>query len=321
MLFALHASADVFKTNEIPVVPAEDLVPPPEDQESIVVKYANDGLPNKSFFQRIFTWFGFNGDPQSQSSNVKNAKKQSQKQPLKQNGYVYENPAKPFSPSPPQPQKFSQPPGYNSYTSDPSKVILSNGFRFESPTKLQQQTQGYTYEPPPAKLELQPETGYTYDPPKPIQFPQQPILQAQPVLQPQTGYTYNPPSVKLQQPSPTGYKYSAPPLKLQEPPKPQPTGYNYDPPTLKLQQKPLSLNDLVSSAASPTAFYTYNPLPINPFSQQQQAGDSFPCNRVPWMPVCFFYIYSFICIGKIVKRSFKKCLFVLHYRWSPVKMN
>ncbi|XP_055302891.1 uncharacterized protein LOC129568692 [Sitodiplosis mosellana] len=278
LLFALHASADVFKTNEIPVVPAEDLLPPPEDQESIVVRYSNDASPNKSFFQRVVTWFGFNGEQQSQSSNIKNAKKQSQKQPSKQNGYVYENPAKPFSPPPPQPQKFSQPPGYNyndpnkiGYNyNDPSKVILSNGFRFETPVKLQQQSQGYTYEPPPQKLELQPETGYTYDPPQPVKFQQQPIMHPQPILQ--------------LQPSPTGYTYNTPPLKLQEPPKPQPTGYNYDPPPLKLQQKPLSLNDLVSSAASPTAVYTYNALP-NSFSQQQQATDLFPCNRIPWMPM------------------------------------
>lgn len=263
LLFALHAGADVFKTNEIPVVPAEDLVPPPEDQESIVVRYSNDGKPNQSFFQRVITWFGFNGEQQSQSSNIKNAKKQSQKQ--KQNGYVYENPAKPFSP-PPQPQKFSQQPGYN--YNDPSKVILSNGFRFETPTKLQQQSQGYTYEPPPQKLELQPETGYTYDPPQPVKFQQPPIVQPQPILQ--------------LQPSPAGYTYNPPPLKLQEPPKPQSTGYNYDPPPLKLQHKPLSLNDLVSSAASPTAVYTYNALPNNPFSQQQQASD---CRQIPWIPV------------------------------------
>lgn len=291
LLFALHASADVFKTNEIPVVPAEDLVPPPEDQESIVVRYSNDGLPNKSFFQRIITWFGFNGEQQSQSSNIKNAKKQSQKQPQKQNGYVYENPAKPFSPSPPQPQKYSQPPGYNSYNNDPSKVILSNGFRFEGPAKIQQQSQGYTYEPPPQKLELQPETGYTYDTPQPVKFQQQPIVQAQPILQPQpilsqqnTGYTYGVPPVKLQQPTPTGYTYNPPPLKLQELSKPQPTGYTYNPPSLKLQHKPLSLNDLVSSAASPTAVYTFNALPNNPFSQQQ-ASDSFPCNKIPWLPM------------------------------------
>lgn len=271
----MHASADVFKTNEIPVVPAEDLVPPPEDQESIVVRYSNDGLPKKSFFQKFITWFGFNGDPQSQSTNLKNAKKQSQKQQsTKQNGYVYENPAKPFSPSP---QKFSQSPGYN--YNDPSKVILTNGFRFEQPSKLQQQsTQGYTYEPPPQKLELRPETGYTYDPPTPMK------LQLQPIQQPQNGYTYNPPPVKLQQPLPTGYIYNPPPHKLQEPPKPQPTGYNYEPP-LKLQHKPNNLNDLVSSAASPTAVYTFNAIPNNQFSQLQVNENSYPCNKIPWLPI------------------------------------
>lgn len=89
----------------------------------------------------------------------------------------------------------------------------------------------------------------------------------------------------MQQPPPTGYTYGAPPVKLQEPNRPQqPTGYNYDPPPVKLQQKPVSLNDLVSSAASPTAFYAYNPLPINQFNQAQ-TSDSFPCNKIPWLPM------------------------------------
>lgn len=276
MLFALHASADVFKTNEIPVVPAEDLVPPPEDQESLIVRYSqNDQTPSKSFLQRIVTWFGFNGDPQSPANKLKAAKQlQAQKlQSQKNGGYVYENPAKPFSATPPQ--KFSSPPTY-----DPNKVIIANGFRFEpAPPKLQ--SQGYTYEPPPAKLELQPESGYTYDPPQPQLTVK---LQPLPNLQQQTGYTYNPPPVKLQQPPPTGYTYGAPPIKLQEPQKPQPTGYTYNPPPVKFQQKPLSLNDLVSSAASPTAFYSFNPLPNNQFSQAQ-TSDSYPCNKIPWLPM------------------------------------
>lgn len=136
LLFALHAGAEVFKTNEIPVVPAEDLVPPPEDQESLLVRFKpNDQQAQKSFFQRVVTWFGFNGNSQS---NVKNAKKQTLKQPTtKQNGYVYENPAKPLSPQPP-PQKLQQAPGYQ--YEDPTK-ILQNGFRFEpSPAKLHQGT-------------------------------------------------------------------------------------------------------------------------------------------------------------------------------------
>ncbi|XP_031619135.1 uncharacterized protein LOC116338172 [Contarinia nasturtii] len=281
LLFALHASADVFKTNEIPDVPAEDLVPPPEDQESIVVRYQGDGQPSKSLFQRVITWFGFNGDPQSQSTNKKqNAKIQTQKtQQQKQNGYVYENPAKPFSPSP---QKFSQSPVYT--YDDPSKIILTNGFRYEPAGKLQPQSQqGYTYEPPPHKLELQPESGYTYDPPRP------PVkLQQQPTPQQNIGYTYIPPPVKLQQPSSTGYTYSQPPVKLQEPPKPQPTGYTYPNP-VKFQQKPGSLNDLVSSAASPTAVYSFNGYPFSQRQQQQQQqpqpSDSFPCNKIPWLPI------------------------------------
>lgn len=135
LLFALHAGAEVFKTNEIPVVPAEDLVPPPEDQESLLVRFKpNDQQAQKSFFQRVVTWFGFNGNSQS---NVKNAKKQALKQQTsKPNGYVYENPAKPLSPQPPL--KLQQSPGYQ--YEDPTKII-KNGFRFEpSPSKLQQGT-------------------------------------------------------------------------------------------------------------------------------------------------------------------------------------
>lgn len=311
MLFALHAGADVFKTNEIPVVPAEDLVPPPEDQESLIVRYqTNDQTPSKSFFQRVVTWFGFNGnDPQSQASkNNKNKSQKQQTQKQKQNGYVYENPAKPFSAPPPPSLNIQQSPGYN--YEDPNKIILQNGFRFEpSPLKLQQEQQvGYTYDPPAKfqqqqqQLQPQTQTGYTYDPP-PVRFQQQ---QQQPISQPQSGYTYSPPPVKLQQqpsagytynPPPVklqqqqqpsnGYTYDPPPLKLQNPPKPQPTGYNYDRPPVKFQQRPASFNDLVSSAASPTAVYAapFNVLPNRPFSQQQQTSDTFPCNKIPWLPI------------------------------------
>lgn len=345
MLFALHAGADVFKTNEIPVVPAEDLVPPPEDQESLIVRFQpNDQTASKSFFQRVVTWFGFNGD---QAQAAKNNKNKSQKQQAqKQNGYIYENPAKPFSAPPPN--KLQQSPGYN--YEDPEKLSVPNGFRFEpsplklqqepfagftydaQPFKLQQQPQqiqnqfqqtGYNYDPPPVKLQqqpnVQPQNGYTYNPPSlklqqqpttggytynqpPVKLQQQqqqpsngytynpPPVKLQQQQQPSNGYTYDPPPVKLQQqqqPS-NGYTYDPPPVKLQDPPKPQPTGYSYNPPPVKFQQRPASLNDLVSSAASPTVVYApYNVLPNNQFSQQQQQqnSDSFPCNRIPWMPM------------------------------------
>lgn len=112
-------------------------------------------------------------------------------------------------------------------------------------------------------------------------------LQQQPNSQPQSGYTYNPPAnpLKLQEATPTGYTYSVPPVKLQEPSKqPQLGGYNYPAPAnpLKLQQRPLNFNDLVSSAASPTAVYGLPP--INQFSQAQ-TSDSFPCNKIPWLPM------------------------------------
>lgn len=296
LLFAFHVGAEVFKTNEIPVVPAEDLIPPPEDQESILVRFSgNEPIPPKSFFQRIVTWFGFNGD------QGKNGRKPPQKQVgQKQSGYVYENPAKPFSPPPAKLQQSIQtssyqPPGYQ--YEDPSKN-LQNGFRYEpSPLKLQQQPPtGYTYDKPePAKIQQQPQqNGYSYDPPKlqlqpqsqplPTGYTYDPPLKLQ--LQPQLGgYTYNPPNpVKLQESKPTGYTYNPPPQKLQEPSKQPPfTGYNYDiPPNPLKLQRPLSFNDLVSSAASPTAVYGLPPIPG---FNQAQTSDSFPCNKIPWMPM------------------------------------
>lgn len=327
----MHVGAEVFKTNEIPVVPADDLQPPPEDQESLLVRYPNDQQSSKTFLQRIVTWFGFNGNPKIANKKPSSPQKQ---QGQKQNGYVYENPAKPFSPPPPKIQQSPDyQPGYQ--YEDPTKII-QNGFRFEpSPQKLQEQPHtGYTYDPPqPAKLQQQPQNGYTYvPPPVKLQLPQQQSQQngytydppsnklqlpqqqqqqngytydppsnklqlpqqqqngytydpppAKLQLLPQTGYTYNPPPVKLQQATPTGYTYNPPPVKLQEPTKQPPfSGYNYDPPPVKLQQRPLSLNDLVSSAASPTAVYGLPP--INPYSQAQQS-DSFPCNKIPWLPM------------------------------------
>lgn len=289
LLFAFHVGADVFKTNEIPVVPAEDLIPPPEDQESIIVRFSgNEPIPPKSFFQRVVNWFGFNGDPS------KNGRKPPQKQvgAQKQNGYVYENPAKPFSPAPAklqqqQPQTSSyQPPGYqyedpnknlqNGFGYEPLKLQPQpqSGYTYDPPAKIQQQPQqnGYSYPPPPQKLQLQPQPqlGYNYDPPAKLQ------------QQPQSGYTYNPPPVRLEL-KPTGYSYPPPPVKLQDPSKQPPfAGYNYDPPPIKLQ-RPLSLNDLASSAASPTAVYGLPPIPG--FNQAQTAGDSFPCNKVPWLPI------------------------------------
>lgn len=46
--------------------------------------------------------------------------------------------------------------------------------------------------------------------------------------------------------------------------------------------KIVSSNDLVSSAASPTAVYSFNAVPS--FSSGQSA-DTFPCNQVPWLPI------------------------------------
>lgn len=282
-------------------MPAEELVPPPEDQESIIVRFSgNDPIPPKSFFQRIVTWFGFNGDP------TKNGRKPPPQKQIgqKPNGYMYENPAKPFSPSPanlqqsPQTSTSYQPPGY--LYEDPTKN-LQNGFRYEpSPAKLQQQSQsgyiynppakiqlqpvqqsGYTYDPPPEKLQLKPQSnGYTYDPP--LNKLQEPSKQP-----PFSGYNYPPPPSKLQlQPLPTSYTYGAPPqpLKLQEAPKQtQFSGYNYDPPSQKLK-RPISFNDLASSAASPTAA-VYGLPPLPGFNQAQTAGDGFPCNKIPWLPI------------------------------------
>lgn len=308
-------SADVFKTNEIPVVPAEDLEPPPEDQESLLVKHAPQQLP-KTFFQRLVTWFGFNGDPQSQSSNLKGKQQnhqqqqQQQQQKQKQNGYTYESPNKLLQ-SQGQKQQFN---GYQ--YEDPSKLQLP-------PIQVQPQPQilqplsgnlinGYTYEPPPIKLQqLVPQmvapqiippqpVGYTYDVPSlKLQQPQALPTQA-------TGYRYEPPSIKLQQlpqaapTQSTGYRYDVPPVKLQAEPTQQ-TGYHYPNPNKvqqaeilqaqsggyhypkpqKIQRRPETLNDLVSSAASPTIYTAYG----SPFSQQQQQVDTFPCNKIPWLPI------------------------------------
>lgn len=73
-------------------------------------------------------------------------------------------------------------------------------------------------------------------------------------------------------------------MKSQEAPKQQNTqsqfiGYNYNVPSQK--QRAPSLNDLVSSAASPTAVYTYNAIPHN----AQQNTNLFPCNKIPWLPI------------------------------------
>lgn len=248
----------------LPSIPSDDLLPPPEDQESILIRFSQpEPLPPKSFFQRIVTWFGFNGEPLTQSSNVK-----SKQQAQKQTGYVYENPNKLQQ----QPQSQKQ---------------QSSGYHYEDPNK-------------PLKLQSQPPTGYHYEAPKPFKLQNEP----------QTGgYHYDDPNKvqKIQNPPPTGYHYDPPPMKQQLQPQillpqivqphlvPQPqllsqqqtqfTGYHYDSP-LKLQ-KPAKLNDLVSSAASPTAVYSYA-VPPRPFSQaQSQATDNFahPCNTVPWLPM------------------------------------
>lgn len=114
MLCALHVSADVFKTNEIPVVPAEDLVPPPEDQESLIIRHPND--QPKTFFQRIVNWFGIN--PNNANPNAQKNRRpppppqvpppppppllpqKLQQGPGPRPSYVFENPAKPFTPQP-----------------------------------------------------------------------------------------------------------------------------------------------------------------------------------------------------------------------------
>lgn len=241
----------------LPSVPSDDLLPPPEDQESIVIRFSQpEPLPPKSLFQRVVTWFGFGGEPQTQSSNVK-SKQQSQKQ----TGYVYENPNK--LQQQPQSQK-QQTPGY--HYDDPSK-----------PLKLQSLPQtGYHYDNPnkPLKLQNEAPTGYHYeDPNKPLKI----------VNQPQMGYHYEPPPMKQQlQPQIVLPQILQPQLISQ--PQMQFTGYHYDNP-LKLQ-KPAKLNDLVSSAASPTAVYSYA-LPPRPFSQAQQQANDFahPCNKVPWLPM------------------------------------
>lgn len=243
----------------LPSIPSDDLLPPPEDQESIVIRFSQPGpLPPKSLFQRVVSWFGFaGGEPLTQSSNVK-TKQQAQKQ----TGYVYENPNKL------QQQPLSQKQQTTGYHyDDPNK-----------PLKLQSQPQtGYHYENPnkPLKLQNEPPTGYHYeDPNKPLKLQNQP----------QTGYHYEPPPLKQQlQPQIVLPQIVQPQLISQ--PQTQFTGYHYDHP-LKLQ-KPAKLNDLVSSAASPTAVYSYA-LPPRPFSQAQvQATDSFghPCNQVPWLPM------------------------------------
>lgn len=238
LLLALHIGAEVFRTNEIPDVPAQDLVPPPEDQESIIIRYQGQQPPSKSFFQRIVTWFGFNGDNKQQ--NQKSKRQQLQKQQAqKQSGYVYENPAEPLAS---QPQKFQQSPIFN--YEDPNKIIQSQqiGYTYEPPPPLKLQQfplNGYNYDAPPVKLQqlpqiTQPQSGYAYDPP-PVKLQQLPQSAQQ-----ESGYNYDPPPVKLQQATQVSKpeKGYLPALKLQEQ---QPTrvqgGYNYDKP-LKLQQRP-----------------------------------------------------------------------------------
>lgn len=245
-------------------IPADDLVPPPEDQESIVIRFSQPGpLPPKTLFERVVTWFGFGAvDPLTQSSNIK-----SKQQAQKQTGYVYDNPNRLQQ----QAQAQKQPP---------------TGYHYEDPNK-------------PLKLQNQPQTGYHYDTPnKPLNLQNEP--------QP-GGYHYEDPNkpLKLQNQPQTGYHYEPPPLKQQLQPQivlpqigqtqliPQPqfisqpqtqfTGYHYGAPFK--QQKPAKLNDLVSSAASPTAVYSYA-LPPRPFSQAQSTDNfAHPCNKVPWLPM------------------------------------
>lgn len=251
----------------LPSVPSDELVPPPEDQESIVIRFSQpEPLPPKSFFQRIVTWFGFNGEPLTQPSNLK-TKQQQQSQ--KQSGYVYENPNKLQQQQ--QPQKQQSP---GDHYDDPNK-----------PLKLQAAPQaGYFYEVPnkPLKIQNEPQNGYHYDDPNKPQKLQ---------IQPQAGYNYDPPPVKQQlQPQIVLPQILQPTQLIPQPTQLMPmpmqfTGYRYDNP-LKLQ-KPAKLNDLVSSAASPTAVYSYA-FPPRPFSQAQSQVNNdltHPCNKVPWLPM------------------------------------
>lgn len=160
MLCALHVSADVFKTNEIPVVPAEDLVPPPEDQESLIIRYAPNDSQQKNIFQRLVNWFGFN--PNNANSNLPQNQKNrrpplippqappppppplsAQKLPQgpRPNSYVFENPAKPFTPQPQQPPAFPNVSNvdhlrYKRFKRDPCGLfsIFSLHFSIESTT-------------------------------------------------------------------------------------------------------------------------------------------------------------------------------------------
>lgn len=262
----------------LPSIPADDLLPPPEDQESIVIRFSHpEPLPPRSFFQRVVTWFGFGaGEPQTQSSNLKAKQQQSQKQ----TGYVYENPNK--LQQQPQSQK-QQTTGY--HYDDPNKSLKlqslpqTTGYHYDNPNKplkLQNEPQtGYHYDDPnkPLKIQTQPQTGgYRYEPPTPASPPIKQQLQPQIVL---------PQFI----PQPLIPQQLIPQPQLISQPQTQFTGYHYDNP-LKFQ-RPAKLNDLVSSAASPTAVYSYA-LPPRPFSQAQaQATDNFahPCNKVPWLPM------------------------------------
>lgn len=261
----------------LPAVPAEDLSPPPEDQESILIRFTQpEPLPPKSFFQRIVTWFGLAPDPLTQSSNVK-AKQQLQKP----SSYVYENPNKL------QQSQKQQSTGYQYEDPNKSQKLQQQqqqtGYHYEPPLKqqlstqtLQPQSTGYNYEPPLKQQTLQPQlTGYNYAPPFNHQLPSQLLL-------PQSsGYNYDPP-VKQQLPSQlqsTGYHYDSP-IKQQL--SPQVTGYHYEDPQ-KLQKRPAPLNDLMSSAASPTAVYAYNGIPSTQYGQPQTFGN--PCNKIPWLPM------------------------------------
>lgn len=193
-------------------------------------------------------------------------------------GYAYDTPPSkiqelPRQPPPPQFNGYHYPPP-PSKLQEPSKFA---GYNYEQPpVKLQEPPKfgGYNYDPPPVRLQEPSKfSGYNYDPP--------PVKLQEPSKF--NGYNYDPPPQKLQEPSKfTGYNYDPPPVKLQEPSKFN--GYNYDPPPVKLQLRPPSLNDLVSSAAAPTVFTSYG-APANGALSQQQNIETFPCNKVPWLPI------------------------------------
>lgn len=239
-------------------IPAGDLIPPPEDQESILIRFSHpESLPPPSFFQKIVSWFGF-GDPMTQSTNIK--PKQPSSKLTGTGGYSYENPNKLQS----YPQK--------------QQTALNGGYNYNDPNKL------------PVNVHNLPHSGYNYDPPIkqiaaitpliPAQiihtFQPLPVLQSQ-ILQSQVFHSQ---IIPAEIPQPLNQQTTL--AKPSQQPQKQ-NGYIYNNPTKQQKQmRPPIFNDLVSSAASPTALYSY-PVPARPFSLPQAEAN--PCNKVPWLPM------------------------------------